>query len=255
MQTKPVQDFSSQPSQSAASKSSAPGLSRNELILKYYPMVRRVAYRMAKRYPRCVDADDLVHIGTLGLIDAVDRFETNRFETFDAYARLRVQGAIVDEMRKNDWVPRSVRDRANRINRSRKELTTQLDRKPSLAELADFMGVDEARMVQLIETADVRTLVSTEEGSDEGSTIGDTIASEGESLEATVTREDTNSAVRGVLTDSLSERDQVIIRMYYYEDSTFREIAQYLGVTESRVSQLHSRIKRRLAEPLAAFSS
>ena len=233
----------------------APKMSRNELILKYYPMVRRVAYRMAKRYPRCVDADDLVHIGTLGLIDAVDRFESNRFETFDAYARLRVQGAIVDEMRKNDWVPRSVRDRAARIDRARKELTAQLDRKPTLVELAEFMGVDEARMVQLIETADVRTLVSTEEGDDDGHTVGDTIASEGESLEASVARQDTNSAVRGVLAESLNERDQLIIRMYYYEDATFRDIANYLGVTESRVSQLHSRIKRRLAEPLADFSN
>lgn len=233
----------------------APELSRNELILKYYPMVRRVAYRMAKRYPRCVDADDLVHIGTLGLIDAVDRFESNRFETFDAYARLRVQGAIVDEMRKNDWVPRSVRDRAARIARARKELTEQLDRKPSLAELANFMGVDEDRMIQLIQTADVRTLVSTEEGDDDESTIGDTIASEGEGLENTITRLDTSRAVRGVLEESLSDRDQLIIRMYYYEDATFRDIAQFLGVTESRVSQLHSRIKRRLAEPLAAYAS
>jgi RNA polymerase sigma factor for flagellar operon FliA len=218
-------------------------------------MVRRVAYRMAKRYPRCVDADDLVHIGTLGLIDAVDRFESNRFETFDAYARLRVQGAIVDEMRKNDWVPRSVRDRAARITRARKELTEQLDRKPSLSELANFMGVDEARMIQLIQTADVRTLVSTEEGGDDESTIGDTIASEDEDLEHTITRLDTSRAVRGVLEESLSDRDQLIIRMYYYEDATFRDIAQFLGVTESRVSQLHSRIKRKLAEPLEAYAS
>jgi RNA polymerase sigma factor for flagellar operon FliA len=218
-------------------------------------MVRRVAYRMAKRYPRCVDADDLVHIGTLGLIDAVDRFESNRFETFDAYARLRVQGAIVDEMRKNDWVPRSVRDRAARITRARKELTEQLDRKPSLSELANFMGVDEARMIQLIQTADVRTLVSTEEGGDDESTIGDTIASEDEGLEHTITRLDTSRAVRGVLEESLSDRDQLIIRMYYYEDATFRDIAQFLGVTESRVSQLHSRIKRKLAEPLEAYAS
>jgi RNA polymerase sigma factor for flagellar operon FliA len=210
---------------------------------------------MAKRYPRCVDADDLVHIGTLGLIDAVDRFESNRFETFDAYARLRVQGAIVDEMRKNDWVPRSVRDRAARITRARKELTEQLDRKPSLSELANFMGVDEARMIQLIQTADVRTLVSTEEGGDDESTIGDTIASEDEDLEHTITRLDTSRAVRGVLEESLSDRDQLIIRMYYYEDATFRDIAQFLGVTESRVSQLHSRIKRKLAEPLEAYAS
>lgn len=233
----------------------APKLSRNELILKYYPMVRRVAYRMAKRYPRCVDADDLVHIGTLGLIDAVDRFESNRFETFDAYARLRVQGAIVDEMRKNDWVPRSVRDRAVRIERSRKELTEQLDRKPTLAELAEFMGVDEARMMQLIRTADVRTLVSTEEGDDGEGTVGDTLACDAEGLEQSVTRVDQNKAVRGVLEAQLSDREQLIIRMYYYEEATFREIADRLGVTESRVSQLHSRIKRRLKEPLQAFAS
>ncbi len=240
---------------STKQEKSVPSLSRNELIMKYYPMVRRVAYRMAKRYPRCVDADDLVHIGTLGLIDAVDRFESNRFETFDAYARLRVQGAIVDEMRKNDWVPRSVRDRAARIDRARKELTEQLERKPSLTELAEFMGVDEARMVQLIQTADVRTLVSTEEGDDDDNSIGDSIASEGESLESSVTRLDTSKAVQGVLEQSLSERDQLIIRMYYYEDATFREIANLLGVTESRVSQLHSRLKKRLEEPLAAFAS
>jgi RNA polymerase sigma factor for flagellar operon FliA len=228
-------------------------MTRNELILKYYPLVRRVAYRMAKRYPRCVDADDLVHIGTLGLIDAVDRFESNRFETFDAYARLRIQGAIVDEMRKNDWVPRSVRDRAARIDRARKELAEQLDRKPTLSELAEFMGVDEQRMIQLIATADVRTLVSTEEGDDDG-TIGDTIASEAESIEAMFSRLDTHKAVRGVLQESLSDRDQLIIRMYYYEDATFKDIADFLGVTESRVSQLHTRIKKKLKDSLETFA-
>ncbi len=226
---------------------------RDELILKYYPMVRRVAYRMAKRYPRCVDADDLVHIGTLGLIDAVDRFESNRFETFDAYARLRVQGAIVDEMRKNDWVPRSVRDRANRIDRARQELKAQLDRAPTLSELADFLGVDDERMAELIRTADVRVLVSTEEGDEDEGTIGDKLASDSEGLESTVSRRDLDNAIRAVLSDNLSERDQAIIRLYYYEDATFREIANILGVTESRVSQLHTRIKRRLEEHLSTF--
>ena len=239
--------------QASEPTSSAPQLDRDQLILKYYPMVRRVAYRMAKRYPKCVDADDLVHIGTLGLIDAVDRFESRRFDTFDAYARLRVQGAIVDEMRKNDWVPRSVRDRANRIQRARAELKDQLGRAPSLSELADFMGVNDERMAELIRTADVRVLVSTEEGDDGESTIGDTIASETESIEAAVTREDTGAAVRNVLQAELSERDQLIVRMYYYDDATFREIAQRLDVTESRVSQLHSRIKRKLQEHLVEF--
>jgi RNA polymerase sigma factor for flagellar operon FliA len=239
--------------QPAKTTSSAPQLDRDQLILKYYPMVRRVAYRMAKRYPRCVDADDLVHIGTLGLIDAVDRFESRRFDTFDAYARLRVQGAIVDEMRKNDWVPRSVRDRANRIKRARAELKDQLNRDPSLPELATFMEVTEERMAELIRTVDVRVLVSTEEGDDDEGTIGDTIASEIESIEAAVTRHNTGAAVRDVLRAELSDRDQLIVRMYYYEDATFREIAQLLDVTESRVSQLHSRIKRKLQEHLLNF--
>jgi len=235
------------------SKSSAPQLDRDQLILKYYPMVRRVAYRMAKRYPRCVDADDLVHIGTLGLIDAVDRFESQRFDTFDAYARLRVQGAIVDEMRKNDWVPRSVRDRAARIERARAELKDQLERAPTLPELANFMQVTEERMAELIRTADVRVLVSTEEGDDDEGTIGDTIASETESIEAAVTRDNTGAAVRDVLRAELSDREQLIVRMYYYEDATFREIANLLGVTESRVSQLHSRIKKKLQDHLLDY--
>lgn len=229
---------------------SARKLTRDELILKYYPMVRRVAYRMAKRYPRCVDADDLVHIGTLGLIDAVDRFESSRLETFDAYARLRVQGAIVDEMRKNDWVPRSVRDRYARIERSKKALVEQLGRKPTLKELAGYLEVTEERMADLIRTADVRVLVSTEEGDDDEGTIGDTIASDSESIERSVQRRDVDKAVRGVVASCLNEREQLIVRKYYYEDCTFREIAEMLGVTESRVSQLHSRIKRRLGEQL-----
>jgi len=241
------------PSPQAPSKTSAPQLDRDQLILKYYPMVRRVAYRMAKRYPRCVDADDLVHIGTLGLIDAVDRFESQRFDTFDAYARLRVQGSIVDEMRKNDWVPRSVRDRANRIKRARQELADQLERKPTLPELADFMEVSEERMAELIRTADVRVLVSTEEGEENEGTIGDKIASETESIEAAVTRHNTGEAVRGVLEAELSDREQLIVRMYYYEDATFREISNLLGVTESRVSQLHSRIKKKLQDHLTQF--
>ena len=241
------------PSPQAPSKTSAPQLDRDQLILKYYPMVRRVAYRMAKRYPRCVDADDLVHIGTLGLIDAVDRFESQRFDTFDAYARLRVQGSIVDEMRKNDWVPRSVRDRANRIKWARQELADQLERKPTLPELADFMEVSEERMAELIRTADVRVLVSTEEGEENEGTIGDKIASETESIEAAVTRHNTGEAVRGVLEAELSDREQLIVRMYYYEDATFREISNLLGVTESRVSQLHSRIKKKLQDHLTQF--
>ena len=220
---------------------------RDDLILQHYPMVRRIAYRMARRLPRYVDVEDLVNIGMLGLIDAVDRFEPGRAASFSAYARIRVQGAIVDEMRKNDWVPRSVRDRAERIERSRRALLETLGREPSHEELAENMGITPERLDELLRTADVRVLISMEDGNDEDSTVGDTIADDDADVGEELTRHLFDEKIREVL-HTLPERERLIVEMYYYRDLTFKEIARILGVTESRVSQLHSRMKRRVRE-------
>jgi len=228
-----------------ADESNKGPLNRNDLILQYYPMVRQVAYRMARRLPRSVDAEDLVNIGVLGLMDAVDRFEEGRAPSFGAYARIRVQGAIVDEMRKNDWVPRSVRDRAGRIDKARTALTEELGRAPTHEELAAHLDVSVERLVQLNKTADVRVLVSTEEGATEDGRIRDTLAHPGLGLDELLTNRHVSEQVRQVLSQ-ISEREQLIVDMYYYRDLTFKEIAQVLGVTESRVSQLHSRLKQRI---------
>ncbi len=225
---------------------------RNALILEYYPMVRRVAYRMARRLPRCVDAEDLVHIGVLGLIDAVDRYEPGRAGSFAAYARIRVQGAMVDEMRKNDWVPRSVRNRAAKLDKARRRLQEELGRKPTRQELADALGVDTARLDRLDRTADVRVLVSTEEGNDDEGTVGENLQAPGLDLDEMIARQDIGDKVRAIL-DDLPERERLIVDLYYYRDLNFKEIAGILGVTESRISQLHSRMKRRIRDRLAAL--
>ena len=222
---------------------------RDALILQYYPMVRRVAYKMARRLPRCVDADDLVNIGILGLIDAVDRFEPGRAPSFGAYARIRVQGAIVDEMRKNDWVPRSVRDRAQLLDRARTELRDSLEREPTATEIANRLGVDRDRLKELTRHARIRVLVSMEEGAGEDGRVGDTVADKTESPADIVARQHVGSIVRDVIRD-LPERERLIAEMYYFRDRTFREIAEVLGVTESRVSQLHTRMKKRIRENL-----
>jgi RNA polymerase sigma factor for flagellar operon FliA len=219
---------------------------REDLILQHYPMVRQVAYKMVTRFPSCVEVDDLVTIGTLGLIDAVDRFEENRSISFRAYARIRVQGAILDELRKEDWVPRSVRDRHHRLLKSRDSLREKLGRDPSHEELAKNMDVSVPRLRELIAESTVRTLVSMEDqtGSSE-ETVSSILRFEGEGPVDQAVRGRLAETVRQALQD-LPEREQTIVRLYYYEDLTFSEIGRTMGVTESRISQLHSRMKRRL---------
>ena len=220
---------------------------RDQLILEYYPMVRQVAYRMARRFPQCVDADDLVNIGMIGLIDAVDRYQADRAPSFAAYARIRVQGAIVDEMRKNDWVPRSVRDRSAMIERARASLKDKLGRDPSSSEIAELLGVDKSRLLELVQNANIRTLVSTEEGGDDNVTVGERLSHDGADPEEITARHHVAAIVRGVI-NQLPEREQLIAEMYYFNDRTFKEIAQALSVTESRVSQLHTRMKKRIRD-------
>ena len=227
-----------------------PSNHRHDLIHEYAPMVKRVAYRMARNFPRSVDADDLYQIGMLGLMDAVERYEDSRAVSFTAYVRMRVKGAILDEMRKQDWVPRSVRDRASAIDGARRALAEELGRPPTHAELAAHMEISEERLEELLRTADVRVLVSTEEGGgDDSTSIGDRLTDDADDLGDSLERRSRAGLVRKAIKD-LPERDQLLVELYYYRDLNFKEIAEVLGVTESRVSQLHSRVRRRMRENL-----
>ncbi len=227
---------------------------RQKLILEHYPMVRQVAYRMVSRFPSCVEADDLIAIGTLGLIDAVDRFEHDRKVSFSAYARIRVQGAILDELRKNDWVPRSVRTRAARIRMAREELRDALGREPEDHEVAESLGMDLEALRELERNARLRALVSMEEGADDEDRVADRLASDLPTPVEVADRAELRRLVREAIA-TLPERDQLIVRMYYFEERTSREIAERLGVTESRISQLHSRIRKRLGARLEAVAA
>ena len=223
---------------------------RRKLIEDHLNMVRRVAYRLASRYPSCIDVGDLIHMGTLGLLEAVDRFEEDRSISFSGYARIRVQGAIVDEMRKMDWVPRSVRDRGERLRTEKDRLTRDLGREPTEAELATALGVSPARLQGLQDNSLIHNVVSMEEGIDDDHTLGDTIAHEGETPGEILEVNDFRARVRAIV-GQLPERDRMIVDLYYFKELGFKEIGQLLGVTESRVSQLHTRIMERL-KPLLA---
>ena len=225
-------------------------LDRDQLIVKYYPMVQRIAVKMASRYPTSVDVGDLVGIGTMGLIDAAERFDPEMNSSFASYAMIRIKGAIVDGLRKQDWVPRSVRNRQRELDLAEREAHRVGQGKDSAA-VAKLMDVDEGTLRRIRQNVRVLTQVSMWEKKSGGEqSIADTLQSDEATPDDDFERQDVAIQVQRALA-RLPERDQIIARLHYYEHKTFKEIGDLLGVTESRISQLHTRLKRRLIESLA----
>ena len=229
---------------------------RERLVVAYSPMVKFVAGRLGAGLPSHVDDADLISYGLMGLIGAIERFEPERGIKFETFAMTRIRGAIIDELRSLDWVPRSVRSRAREIEAAQSKLEHELQRAPSEAELAAKLGLSEEELqTSLLEIAN-----SSVYALDELWTISD---SSGDSVSLLDTISDpraddpqeslASSEVKDRLTEGISglpEREQLVIALYYYENLTLREIGEVLGVTESRVSQLHTKAVMRLKSAL-----
>ncbi len=221
---------------------------RKAMILEYYPLVKSVAFRLVGRFPANVEVDDLINVGTLGLIDAIERYTPERQDSFRAYAELRIRGAIIDELRQLDWVPRSVRRRGQALEKAQRELESDLGRTPTQAEVAGHLGMSLDEYQQKITHTAPVSVVSLEDLGVQEENRRDILqvlkgdAADPETLfEA---REVTESLARAIA--ELPERDQTVISLYYCDDLTLKEIGRILGVTESRVSQIHSRAVARL---------
>jgi RNA polymerase sigma factor for flagellar operon FliA len=221
---------------------------RERLVVAYSPLVKFIAGRMASGLPSHVEESDLISYGLLGLIGAIERFDTEREIKFETFAVARIKGAIIDELRSLDWVPRSVRARARQVEKAHAALEAKLQRAPTDEEMAEKleMTVEEFQGV-LLEIAnssvlaldDLWTFADPEGGSQVSilDTIQDPAAVDPESEAAA-------SELKDRLADaieSLPERERLVIALYYYENLTLREIGEVLGVTESRVSQLHTK--------------
>jgi RNA polymerase sigma factor for flagellar operon FliA len=221
---------------------------RDGLVVAYAPLVKFIAGRMAAGLPAHVDEGDLVSYGLIGLISAIERYEPQRQIKFETFAVARIKGAIIDELRSLDWVPRSVRSRAREVERVHAKLEAELQRTPTEEEMAAEMEMDveEFRNV-LLEIANSSVLAL-----DDLWSFADPDGSG--QLTMLDTLEDPNAAdpevearaaeVKDRLADAieaLPERERLVIALYYYENLTLREIGEVLGVTESRVSQLHTK--------------
>jgi RNA polymerase sigma factor for flagellar operon FliA len=221
-----------------------PGL-RNRLVIQYSPLVKYVAGRMRTRLPESVDQDDLVSDGVLGLMDAIERFDPGRGLTFQTFAVPRIRGAIIDGMRAMDFVPRSVRDKLRAIHQAQVALETRLGRLPEDAEVARETGIPVQQVRDLTKQS------SSSHANLDDFDLADELAT---STDSTVEAGDDSRSLMRVV-DELSERDQVVIALYYYEGLTLAEIGRVLGVTESRVSQVHSRATSLLRTKLLALES
>jgi RNA polymerase sigma factor for flagellar operon FliA len=229
---------------------------RERLVVAYSPLVKFVAGRTGARLPSHVDQADLISYGMIGLIEAMDRFEPQRQIRFETFAMQRIRGAIIDELRSLDWVPRSVRSRARDIEVANSKLEHELGRVPTDTELAERLKISEEELQESLLQISNSSILALEElwmtpdASGDRVSLLDTIEDESApdpqaALDTTEVKDRLQDAIQ-----DLPERETLVIALYYFENLTLREIGDVLGVTESRVSQLHSKAVLRLRSRL-----
>lgn len=221
---------------------------RNQLVETYVPLVKYHAQRVWSRLPDGVELDDLISAGIFGLIDAIDAFDLTRDVKFETYCAPRIRGAMLDELRSMDWVPRLVRTKAKRLNEANKILDEQLGRKPTDQELAQYLSISTDELKKMMQNANTVNLVSLNkkwcetDSSKEVSEIDILEDMKGEDPTERLQKIDTMRLV----TKGLKRNERLILLLYYYQDMTMKEIGQTLDLSESRVSQIHSSIVQRL---------
>jgi RNA polymerase sigma factor FliA len=229
---------------------------RDRLILTYAPLVKFVAGRVGASLPAHVDEQDLVSYGLLGLIGAIERYDPDREIKFETFAMARIRGAIIDELRSLDWVPRSVRTRAREIERAIAVLERDLMRVPTDTEIAQKLGVsgdeleESLREISRTSVAALDELWSPSGRGDQVALIDTIEDGNGPSPEFSLEQAEIEEALTEAIS-GLPEREKLVVTLYYYEELTLREIGEVLGVTESRVSQLHTKAILRLKAHLA----
>jgi RNA polymerase sigma factor FliA len=234
---------------------------RDRLLLSYAPLVKYVAGRLGSGLPAHVDEEDLVSYGLLGLIGAIERYDPDRDVKFETYAVARIRGAIIDELRALDWVPRSVRSRARDIERAIAELEKKHMRAPTDGEIAAKVGITQEELETSLSEIGRTSIAALDELWSISSSGGDQVAlidtiedtSEPEPQSALAQTELKEALGEGIA--RLPEREKLVVTLYYYEELTLREIGEVLGVTESRISQLHTKAILRLRARFSAAAS
>jgi RNA polymerase sigma factor FliA len=229
-------------------RSTADAEARNRLVEIYLPLVKFNADRIAAKLPDEVDVNDLMSAGIFGLVDAIEAFDLGRGVKFETYCAPRIRGAILDELRSMDWVPRLVRSRAHKLDRITRVLEAELGRSPTENELASRLGIDKAELAKLVRDATAVTQISLSRKHYETDSNRDVCEVDvledkrGKNPLTEVQKRD----LKNIITRGLTRAERLILILYYYEEMTMKEIGATLDLSESRVSQMHSSILARL---------
>jgi len=226
---------------------------KEELVLKYAPLVKNIAERMAIRLPPNISKEELIGPGVLGLFDAIEKFDSTREIKFQTYANLRIKGAILDELRKMDWISRSIRRNIHRIEDAMRSLELKLGREPDDFEVAEEMGVDIDSYHRMTMKAQGAGLLSLDEIMPDGKApklsrqVSD-VPSPFDKLKIKESKKIISKAL-----SKLSKKEQLVMSLYYYDELTLKEIAKVLNLTESRISQIHSKVIIKLRVKLKSY--
>ena len=228
---------------------------REKLILEYAPLVKLVAGRLSMYLGFNVEYDDLVGYGIFGLIDAIDKYDTMKDVKFETYASLRIRGAILDQIRKMDWIPRTVRQRQKKIDIAVREIESETGRPATDAEIAARMEISEDEYFEWQNQMKVTGVISLNEFMEQGSDIPEERGAEHARFvhpEEAVEKEELKKMLAEAL-EMLTDKEKRVIVMYYYEEMTLKEIAAVLEVTESRISQLHTKALQKMKQKLGVY--
>jgi RNA polymerase sigma factor for flagellar operon FliA len=219
---------------------------RNLLIERHYPLVRYIAERLLQTLPKSIELDDLVSAGLFGLMDAIRGFDASRGIKFKTYCSTRIRGAILDQLRSQDWVPRLVRLKASRIERALQRLTAEYGREPTHAELARVLEMDHTDLVKEIQESRAKTMFSLSEKweDDDGAVEKVEVLEDRTAIDPV--HEMNRRDLMAFITRALTHKERFIIEQYYQYGHTMREIGEMLALTESRVCQIHSNVMSRL---------
>uniref|UniRef100_A6W0V2 RNA polymerase sigma factor FliA n=1 Tax=Marinomonas sp. (strain MWYL1) TaxID=400668 RepID=A6W0V2_MARMS len=226
-------------------------LSIDAIVEQYGYLVKKIAYHLLARLPDSVDVDDLIQAGMMGLIEAYKRFESTKGASFETYAGIRIRGSIMDEVRKTDWAPRSVRRNGRAVATAIKELEAKLGREVSDMEVASHMNISMDEYHEMIHSSMSTQLFSYEEMLDSDTNNLDSIESEVENAPYSLVEEGGFQNQLAKEIDDLPEREKLVLSLYYNEELNLKEIGAVLGVSESRVSQIHSQAAMRLRARLS----